>query len=789
MSFESELHDLLEEVASRFEPDPAVVDDAEQRAAAMLRARRRRWGIAAAAVVALIAAVGTSLSRGPAPEPPVIVDQPSPETSPEPTGTESPSPTGDVGPELTLAGDGSIQGLVDAPDRGVLVQVDARVVLVGLDGSVVGHLEGQLAGARPGELADEVVMPGHRSLAHLPAVTVDGVGDVWLDPVDAAWQPASTEAPLLADGRVVYDVDQPPDQRVQLYGAGGGPEPVVLASWPEGESWWLSSDHRVVTWRACWDDHECPHAFYDSDMGGPGELDPGCWIANAFGDLFYTEICHGTLVATSLGPDRDEYPVPLGTDGQAAIAVAAFDGGVVRVDHASCDIVEPMRIVEGEGLVPLLGPTAASNPSAVPLGTTPDGRVVLHYNAAACDATDRHPGVYVFDPETGGRELVYDATLHPGEVQMWGPFSPVSPTGARDVSQTPGEAERDGVLPAVAALTFDQRVELPTPARPGEATRIETAEGVWIVSRMPRETAGDEGCGLGDTDDPNALFRRDVICTTEYGEVLLLDHDEQRILRAFPLPGLPPQRIAVSDDAVWCARVGDGGLPHSVLCRIDRDTHEWQVRIFPHHPSWEQHVRDGNAGSGIDPTTGELWLPDNWSVEDGDVRYDQRFLGAEWTFEDGVLAATGRGTHVATARGTLRYAPDTLEPIPPCALRVDTEAVRTDGAVELITTISVEDGAESCGFDPTVTWELLDSNGWPVQVADEAVRQVQHVIEPGSPIELTVALTNWCGDAAAAPSTMVFHAGPFGQHPDPIHVLPDCEDPGQLPALHGSDPG
>lgn len=769
MSLESELHDLLEETAGRFEPDPAVLADAERRAGSMLRARRWRWGVAAAAAVALIATVGTALGRGPAPEPPVIIDQPSPDATPEPTETQGPGATGEVGPELTLASDGSIRGLANAPDRGVLVQVDDRVVLVGIDGTVLGHLQGQLAGPQPGELAEEVIMPGQRSVAHLPAVTVNGTGDVWLNPVDAVWQPASGEAPLLSGGRVVYDVDEPPGQRMQLYGAGPGPDLEVIATWPEGESWWLSADHRLVTWRTCWDDRECPNGFYDSDMGGPGELDPGCWIANALGDFSYTEICDGTVVATSFGPDRAEYPVPLGTDGQRAIAVAAFDGGIVRVDHASCDVVEPMQIEDGEGLVPLLGRDAASNPSAVPLGTVPDGRVVLHYNAAACDATSRDPapGVYLFDPGTGEHALVYEATVPPDRVQAWDPFSPVTPTADALASQDPQEAERDGVLPAVAALAFHQRVQVREHSAGAAPTRIGTEEGVWVVSRMPRDARGLDvvgGCGLGATDDPDALYRRDVICTSEYGEVLLLDHDEQRILRAFPLPGVPPRRIAVTDDAVWCGRTGDGALPDSMLCRIDRQTYDWQVRIFPSRT--DSAFRDqGDAGSGVDPATGELWLPSHWTVDSGDVRYDPSYLAESWSFEGDVLNAVNQGG--------LRYDPETLEPLPPCDLDIDTQAARDGDSILLTTTIRAPSGR--CGFDPNIGYTLLDGNGWPLELDDRTAGETQPVIEPGQPLHLTARWSNWCG-GERSPATVVFRAGPFGQHQDPLEATPACQD-------------
>jgi hypothetical protein len=239
------------------------------------------------------------------------------------------------------------------------------------------------------------------------------------------------------------------------------------------------------------------------------------------------------------------------------------------------------------------------------------------------------------------------------------PSSP-SPDHARPTgpSQTAAEAARDGVLREVAALTFDQRVEVRPPVEAGFSTRLETDEGVWIVSRMPsKSTRLADGCGLGATDDPDAVYRRDVICTLEYGEVLLLDHAESEIMRAFPLPGLPPQRLQLSDDAVWCARRGDGALTDGMLCRIDRDTYDWQVRVFP-HPTSTAFTADGDARSGVDPTTGELWLPDHWDMDDSPHQHEQGPLAGRWRFDGRTLVATG-------GHNTLRYDPTTLTPVPP----------------------------------------------------------------------------------------------------------------------------
>lgn len=339
---------------------------------------------------------------------------------------------------------------------------------------------------------------------------------------------------------------------------------------------------------------------------------------------------------------------------------------------------------------------------------------------------------------------------------------PVRPTGP---SQSAEEASRDGVLPEVAALTFDQRVGLPEPVQEHFSVRAETDEGIWVVSRMPAEAApAADGCGLGATNDPNAVYRRDVICTVEYGEVLLLNHAEDEILRAFPLPGVPPQRLAVSEGAVWCGGAGDGGLPDGVLCRIDRQTFDWQARVFPHNAQ-TSFTDAGDAGSGVDPDTGKLWLPDNWAVDDGVVSYDQAFLAGRWSFEDATL--------VASAQGALRFDPATLAPVPPCDVSVTTEAAPDGNVVTLTTTVTLASG-ESCGFDPHVAHELHGADGWPLPTEGLAGHLTQHIIEPGRPLQLYAEWTNWCGEQE--PAEVVFAAGPFGRWSSPLTVVPPCQD-------------
>jgi len=183
-------------------------------------------------------------------------------------------------------------------------------------------------------------------------------------------------------------------------------------------------------------------------------------------------------------------------------------------------------------------------------------------------------------------------------------------------SQSPEDAARDGVLPTVAALSLDQRVNI--------YEEVDTSEGRWVLSSI----SPDVPYLLGDCDpsDTNCVYGRDFISTGEYGEVLLLSESGQKILHAYPLPGFPVvyrDSMLVTDDAIYCSSQGDGGLPDSMLCRIDRTTFDWIVRVFPSFI---------DSGFGVDST--DRYIPDNWTI-DKPVN-DAMFLGLKET-PDGLV--------------------------------------------------------------------------------------------------------------------------------------------------------
>ena len=149
------------------------------------------------------------------------------------------------------------------------------------------------------------------------------------------------------------------------------------------------------------------------------------------------------------------------------------------------------------------------------------------------------------------------------------PTSPAtSPAPSLPASQSAAKARIFGIEPVVAALPIGVRVQpLDTASWPVATTQASTPEGLWLVS-LPYDSPDYD-----DAAHPGLL--------TEYGELLLLSPDRGRILRAYPFRGVPPQWLLVTPKAVYCGRQGDGGLPNSMVCRVDRSTGALTVVVFP----------------------------------------------------------------------------------------------------------------------------------------------------------------------------------------------------------------
>lgn len=202
-----------------------------------------------------------------------------------------------------------------------------------------------------------------------------------------------------------------------------------------------------------------------------------------------------------------------------------------------------------------------------------------------------------------------------------------SSSAATGPSQSSADAARDGVIPALAALPLTVRMRV--------ITSQATPEGVWVLSR-PTDAAKKDanGCRLGPE---TGKYPTDTICTTEYGEVLLLDASRTHILRAYPLAAVPPTLLRVTPTAVYFGRTGDTQLsettlPDSMVGRIDRATLKAVVHVFA--PGEESEV--------LQPC---YFPPKYWVVTSGriavsDLQLDARGLwakgGARWTRLDPV---------------------------------------------------------------------------------------------------------------------------------------------------------
>lgn len=182
--------------------------------------------------------------------------------------------------------------------------------------------------------------------------------------------------------------------------------------------------------------------------------------------------------------------------------------------------------------------------------------------------------------------------------------SSIAPSDDTTPSQTSEEAERDGIASQIAALPTTARVKIAkSPYAPYPEAALDTPEGRWVASHPTR----------GSSEGPcefQTPYGRQYICSPEYGELLLLDKQSERILRAYPLPALPPHFLIMDDEAVYCARQGDGGVPHSMVCRVDRKTLELKVRYFI-------------GGEQMGPLSSDAYKPPHWIEDQSEFGVEQ----------------------------------------------------------------------------------------------------------------------------------------------------------------------
>lgn len=205
--------------------------------------------------------------------------------------------------------------------------------------------------------------------------------------------------------------------------------------------------------------------------------------------------------------------------------------------------------------------------------------------------------------------------------------------GLTGPSQTPVDAARDGVLPEIAALPFSLRVN-PVSGFGGEPVSVTSGKQVWVVSKP--DTEQYEGNLL--VGDPAGAYGRDFVYLSTYGEILLLNSERNAVLRAFPMaPAAPPLALVATDDAVYCHRAGDGGEPDGTLCRVDRESFDLIMRIFP-----------SSQNSSFEEVS---WIPDGWTIDEtAGLDLAGRLM-------------VGDVVEIVSSDRVLRFDPDSLRPL------------------------------------------------------------------------------------------------------------------------------
>lgn len=218
-----------------------------------------------------------------------------------------------------------------------------------------------------------------------------------------------------------------------------------------------------------------------------------------------------------------------------------------------------------------------------------------------------------------------------------------SPTTSLPASQSAAEARKFGIKAAIAALPIGSRVQaLDTASWPVATTQASTREGLWLVSRAERSPNYD------DAAHPGLL--------TEYGELLLLTPDRTRILRAYPFRGVPPQWLLVTPQAVYCGRQGDGGLPNSMVCRVDRSTGALTVVVFP-TPDVNDPTGTLTVPEGLGAPQALAGRPGSWRLGGSNPLADLQHVPT--LTADGLVFA--RDPHQAGGGRALRLDPATLK--------------------------------------------------------------------------------------------------------------------------------
>lgn len=361
--------------------------------------------------------------RSPAPrdEGPTPTAMPDPEPTPEATAEP------DLGPAMTM------DELSPMSDEGVAVQVDDDVVLVGLDGTVHGHIPDTDLHV-PGADLETI-----RGLQHVPggfvALRGNEHGSGWIDQAAGVFWPDHQGTPLLGASAQLDPHAGTPDAWVIHR-----PEEPV-ARWHRDDRWWLSAGHRVVTWEECPDDAEvgapCPTSGYDLASDTALDLEPGCWVADARGEGDHLRVCHqpeaeppSWLELDSLGADQARYELPRPDDAPAPghfLSAELGDGWILAQASMECEVRSAALLdIDSGDLQPVLGEDEPLMTPSLALGWLEDGRAAVLVHDSPCAEPDQPSGVWLVDPAGDDHELIYPLPADTGtEAHLWRPVEDV----------------------------------------------------------------------------------------------------------------------------------------------------------------------------------------------------------------------------------------------------------------------------------------------------------------------------------------------------------------------------
>ncbi len=326
------------------------------------------------------------------------------------TGTEATSTT-DAAPLTAAEGQElSPEAMPPLPAEGVAVGMGTTVVLVDLDGTVLGHLDGF------------VVDP--TSEAPGPIVLTDGEGAAWLldgtglTRTEPGRHPLAFGADLLVpappehvrivrDGEVLYD----------------GDSAEVTPNW----------ERRLVTlteWRQAGSTFEpVTSTILDLSSGERFDSPPGCNAVERLAQGFVVT-CRGGAAATletvvdgartvlAPAPDAD-WEIP---SGHWRLLIPSPDGRAYLGQWSGeCEVPTAIWMEDGAS-VPIVGLPLAEAPDSHALGWTAIGEaVVLLAGVAPCGQGAPEPGLYLAaDPAT--LTLLYPIGHEDATVHMWRPL-------------------------------------------------------------------------------------------------------------------------------------------------------------------------------------------------------------------------------------------------------------------------------------------------------------------------------------------------------------------------------